>query len=315
METLAPETPDAESNSTVDASRPFHSVKEAVAVFGKRVLLREVQPPLKPSPSSASEQVKIPPSSALAPSSTPSLTIEIGTPDSYEFTESPCKPMTSAAEEAVNSPVYEPATPDIPKNEDKVYPSSSFPWEKGISPSASISSKEIQPTASSENLKNDKHGKIVHGNDLVMMLMILKRLESELQETKMEVKLLKERESETEVALASLNAELHKNMSKIAKVEAAEAGKAAAKSVALVDGNQETGTRDEERRKFEVMVKDVDSPTLAQILSISDYDCYFGNRNNVKRKMKKKPIIPLVTDIFPWRKRSPTKPLCTPYSW
>ena len=105
----------------------------------------------------------------------------------------------------------------------------------------------------------------------------MKKLEAELEETKAEVRLLKERESETEVALASLNAELHKNMSRIAQAEAA----AAAKAVAL-------------RREGPF-------PTLAQILRLSEKP---GGRKSkeMEKKMKKKPIIPLVSDFFSWKK-------------
>nr|GEY42983.1 hypothetical protein [Tanacetum cinerariifolium] len=102
----------------------------------------------------------------------------------------------------------------------------------------------------------------------------LKKLELELEETKRELNILKERESETEVALASLNAELHKNMSKIAKVEAEVAGKAAATKKSSI--------------------------TLAQVLSGVQESNYL----NEKKVMKKKPIIPLVTDLFMFSRKN-----------
>ncbi|RVW70930.1 WEB family protein At1g75720 [Vitis riparia] len=182
--------PNTNHHSSVDTSRPFRSVKEAVAIFGERLLAGELHSP-KPF---------------------------------YYKHESP--PRTPQA---------------IIRYDDR----------------------ELK-----DNENGEKHG----------LVSTVKKLEAELEETKVELRLLKERESETEVALASLNAELHKNMSRMAQAEAA----AAAKAVAL-------------RRR------EGPSPTLAQILSLSERP---GRRNQKERqkKMKKKPIIPLVSDLFSWKK-------------
>ncbi|KAM4133808.1 hypothetical protein ACJW30_01G360000 [Castanea mollissima] len=131
--------------------------------------------------------------------------------------------------------------------------------------------------------------------DESLVLDALKKLEAELEETKVELKMLKERESETEVALASLNAELHMNMSKLAKAEAA-----AATNALIANRNREVR---EDERKRELMIRMEDSTTLAQILSLRE-EGYFGGKVHEKKAMKKKPIIPLVGDLFSRKKRS-----------
>ncbi|CAN0880657.1 hypothetical protein LINGRAHAP2_LOCUS13774 [Linum grandiflorum] len=114
----------------------------------------------------------------------------------------------------------------------------------------------------------------------------VKRLEAELEETKAELKQLKERGCETEIALASLNAELHKNMSKLALAEAEAARKAADDKMA-----------------------EVNSPTLAQILNLGaelESGGYYKSNGWNKTKKKKKPIVPLVGDLF-WKKKNDGK--------
>lgn len=217
-------------SSTVDTSRPFRSVKEAVAILGERLLVGEIYSP-KP----------------------------------YNANYVPIKQETA--------------------------------WKYFSSPSP------IKP-------------KVLEDNENVIFD-TLKKLEAELEETKVELKLLKERESETEVALASLNAELHKNMSRQAEAEAAAAAAAATRAVSIERAN--SGIRSEEERKRELMIRMEDSPsTLAQILSLGDQEGYFGGKQE-RKMMKKKPIIPLVGDLFSRKKRSSSAlntPLCSsPHSY
>ncbi|CAN1804757.1 hypothetical protein LINPERHAP1_LOCUS24016, partial [Linum perenne] len=130
------------------------------------------------------------------------------------------------------------------------------------------------------------------GSGSSRILESVKRLEAELEETKAELKKLKERGWETEVALASLNAELHKNMSKLARAEADVARKAAAEMAAVNS-----------------------SPSLAQILNLGgevESSGYYSNfRWDDKKKKsgkvkKEKPIVPLVGDLV-WKKKTKKK--------
>ncbi|KAG9130616.1 hypothetical protein Leryth_011874 [Lithospermum erythrorhizon] len=220
---LSPSMEDNQSN--VDTSRPFRSVKEAVAIFGERFLAREIYSP---------------------------------------------KDFTFSKQE---TPYYSPSP---------------------------LVTHEIPPKYSTSPEKSSVD------TDDSAVFDALKRLEAELEETKMEVKMLRERESETEVALASLNAELHKNMSKLALAEANAAGKAVAMATMKSKkyGEIEEMEVDEEKQRDLLRT----TSTLAQILSIGEENGLFAEAQKRKDKkiMKKKPIIPLVGDLFSRKKGSST---------
>ncbi|KAJ6706699.1 hypothetical protein OIU79_011182 [Salix purpurea] len=185
METPAPSPkPAKDYSSSVDTSRPFRSVKEAVAIFGERILVGEI----------------------------------------YS-----------------SKPYYNP------------------PGEENISWSF------LSPSPSYKSPKEDHHHH--EQNEVFGTLM---KLEAELEETKTELKLLKERESETEIALASLNAEVHKNMSKLAMAEAAAARKAAETREVSFEREKNEDLLEEEERMRESMIRMENSPSLAHILSLGE---------------------------------------------
>ncbi|KAL3515701.1 hypothetical protein ACH5RR_022603 [Cinchona calisaya] len=230
----------SDNHSNVDTSRPFRSVKEAVAIFGERFLAGEI---------------------------------------------------------------YAPKTFSFPKQE---IPNYCFYTPSPSPPNGSSQEFETWPKSVDDSINKN--------NDPSNLAEVLKKLEAELNETKMELKELKERESETEVALASLNAELHKNMSKLAQAEAAAAAKAIIASRSSVpdrkrdDHRQDGGVTEEEMRR-DLLFRLETSPTLAQMLNTAaEKEGLFGgmkfNKKEKNKMVKKKPIIPLVGDLFSRKKGS-----------
>ncbi|XP_058752579.1 uncharacterized protein LOC131625755 [Vicia villosa] len=244
------ESPTVDYSSTVDTSRPFTSVKEAVAIFGERILVGEIYSP------------------------SPSLT-----PKPFSFSDTTTNTTTTAI---ATASYYSPSVSIKRESSSwRSMPSSPSP----ISPMKSLSFKEEE--------KNNNNNETLFDT--------VKKLEEELEKTKRELKILKERGSETEVALATLNAELHKNMSKLAQAEAEAAGKAASKSVRFENIV--------ERENVHRNKSSPQSQTLARIISLGENDDIFGgkrrndNNNNNNKIRKQKPIVPLVGDLFLFFKR------------
>ncbi|OVA04117.1 hypothetical protein BVC80_8677g17 [Macleaya cordata] len=249
METQEPPSDDHEKTivnnsilSSIDTSRPFRSVKEAVAIFDERLL-------------------------------------------AGVFFSSP-KPFTTISNNQLETTPKPPLPPLF-------------------SPSSNSTPKQLPREDGTFAMKNT-----------------LKRLEVELEDTKRELSLLKERESETEIALASLNAELHKSMSKMAEAEAVAAR---AKAVVAKKGDQVIGgnynkyggeDNDICEEITSIMKMENYSSSLAEVLSLGEKEGYFEAKKKDQKKIKmtvkkKKPIIPLVGDLFS-RKKSSSKSLYNP---
>ncbi|KAJ4966031.1 hypothetical protein NE237_017880 [Protea cynaroides] len=224
MEPLSPpseKTITTDYSGTVDTSRPFRSVKEAVAIFGERFLAGDIYP-----------------------------------------------------KKSYRQPILEfpPSTPSTLSNP--------------------------------KQARDDEHA----------LEKTLKKLEAELEETKRELKLLKEKESETEIVVASLNAELHKNMSKMAQAEAAAAAKAVSNTRAVVvfreKKENEIIEEEEEERKKDPTVRMESSLSLAKMLNHGEKEGYYYGIT--KKQKKKKPIIPLVGDLLFSRKKGSSTTLHNP---
>ncbi|KZV58167.1 hypothetical protein F511_02760 [Dorcoceras hygrometricum] len=149
------------------------------------------------------------------------------------------------------------------------------------------------------------------------------KLKIELEETKVELKLLKEREIVTEVGLASMKAELHKNKSKLARADAAVASADSSRLMMSIRGEGDRGNipRVEEKKRERDVTAESDHTdtwlTLAQTSSDGerkeDAGSFLGRKK--ERKMtKRKPIVPLIGDLLFRKKGSSSTLQSTSYA-
>ncbi|KAJ1685874.1 hypothetical protein LUZ63_017264 [Rhynchospora breviuscula] len=120
----------------------------------------------------------------------------------------------------------------------------------------------------------------------VSVLDAIKKLEMELVEMRQEMALMKKRRSEMEIAMAGINAQFHRSLSKMAEIEAAKAA-------------QRSAIREERRWEEENEYW----PCFGDALSISDMDIGMERRMETKFQ-KKKPVVPLIGRIFSKKKSS-----------
>jgi regulator of replication initiation timing len=251
-EPIISESPMVDYSSTVDTSRPFTSVKEAVAILGERLLVGEIYSP---------------------------------SPKPFSFSETTTSSSTNTA---TTAPYYSPSVTIKREPSWRSMPSSPSPFSPIKSSSSSFKEEENNNTNS--------------------LFDTVKKLEAELEKTKTELKKLKERGSETEVALATLNAELHKNMSKLAQAEAAAAGKAAAKTVRFENIVERENIHNNNNSNINIKGGDkkmMNSQTLSEMINLGENDHLFGGgKKRHNKSTKQKPIIPLLGDLFFKRRNS-----------
>jgi len=261
----------ASDRAEVDTAWPFRSVKEAVAVFGDRILVAEGH-----SRQSSSVAAIATPNANANGMPTSSAKHEASS-SSSTMTFSP-NPMAEAEEEIM------PAT--VP-----MYSAPSSP------PSLPSSPSPIKPCSGRGDDDRDREA-----GGLVVMHSIQK-LEAEVADTRQEVAQLRKRGNEMEMAVASLNAQLHRGLSKLAEMEANRA--AAARRSIGGDTDVVSTLRSERWGGGDKLGASEYLPSFSHALSLGEIDDaeLMGSR---RKAQKVKPIVPLIGDIL-FSKRKSTK--------
>ncbi|XP_062204719.1 uncharacterized protein LOC133906748 [Phragmites australis] len=290
----------------VDTSRAFRSVKEAVAVFGERILAKETQ--FRPSAGAHGDRrdisernprlndVAVAASSAKLDGSNGVRASGLLTRESHSKASATYngKQEGSSSKPASNLlpvpvPVPRPVSEDVPMY---LVPSSP-PF-----------------FASSPSLANDEQEEQERKEADLMVMSSIKKLEEEAARTRQEVARLKRRLAEMELSMATLNAKLHRALSKMAHMEA---DKAAAERASLQRGGSDKAAaeraslqRGSSDMALTVWAERRTTPRqpLGRLLRLEEADgevVVTGGRAMApaRRKVRKqKPIVPLVVPLI-----------------
>ncbi|KAL6905516.1 hypothetical protein ACP4OV_003117 [Aristida adscensionis] len=213
----------------VDTSRAFRSVKEAVAIFGERILAREAQ--FRPPNAGAHDDRRF----VVREGNPKGIGVAIAAADAklegsdgakahgVRFRECHSKPTAtySAKQEGSSTsntaPNLLPVQVQVPRPASDDVPMYLVP----SSPPFFASS----PSLANDDGEDDQERK--EEEDLMVMSSI-KKLEDEAARTRQEAAQLKKRLAEMELSMATLNAKLHRALSKLAHMEADKAAAARA---------------------------------------------------------------------------------------
>ncbi|XP_024311117.1 uncharacterized protein LOC100841266 [Brachypodium distachyon] len=273
--------------SEVDTSRAFRSVKEAVAVFGERIIARETQVRLgaHAGQSVVRERGSWPNASAVA-----ALTLKLEgsggvKPSGLVIRESPSKPNAIADA--------------IAKHE----ASSSKPATNPIMVSASQPMCLVPSSSpfcgSSSSVTNDDGRQDCKEADLIVMSSI-KKIEEEAAKTRQEAVQVKRRLVDLELAMANLHAKLHRVLSKLAHMEADKAAAARASieqrsnnTAALTIWMEPKPEQQPRRHQLGHLLSLDDDAGEAEVIHVQ------GKEARKKSKVQKqKPIVPLVVPLI-----------------
>lgn len=261
----------ASDRAEVDTARPFRSVKEAVAVFGDRILVGH------------SHSIH---SSSASTIATPNANTSAGanampTPSANHNTSSSSSTIMTFSQ----SPMAE--------VEEEIMPATVPMYSAPSSPPSLMSSPSPINTRSG---CGDDRG---HEEKGIMVMHSIQKLEAEVAETRQEVSQLRKRGNEMEMAVASLNAQLHRGLSKLAEMEADRAARRS------IGGDTDMAST---LRWGDKLAASEYLPSFSHALSLGEIDDaeFMGSRRRKAQKVK--PIVLLIGDmLFSKRKSSKEK--------
>ncbi|XP_037471657.1 uncharacterized protein LOC119345977 [Triticum dicoccoides] len=266
----------------VDTSRAFRSVKEAVAVFGERILAMEAQfrPGAHANHRVVRERSSWRDSVAIA-SSKEKLE---GSSDLIKGSHSTNPNAVAVAIAKHEGKSSEPARIVMPvSNAQPMCLVPLSPWS--------------QASSSPSLAHDDDYDKQIRKESNLMTMSSIKKVEEEAAKTRLEAVQVKRRLADLELAMANLNAKLHRALSRLAYIEADKAAAARA-SIQQRDINTSALT-------VWAKAKPERHP-LRHLLSLDDADEEVKHgperettMTTTKRKMQKqKPIMPLVVPLI-----------------